>query len=676
MKPHALLALAALAPLAPVAEAKTKPNIILVLTDDLGIGDLGVHHQNERARKGLPAIVTPNLDQFAGKGVRLDRHYTAAPVCAPARASLLTGVHQGHCDLRDNQFDKALENNLTLASLLRSAGYSTAVIGKWGVQGPGTATEMPAHPLRRGFDYFYGPAAHLTGHFHYPKENPGKDNQGQPTAVFENEVNITDALDKAYSTDLYTARAKAWIAERAAKEPARPFFLYLAYTAPHARLDVPTGPYPAGRGLRGGLQYSGKPGAVINTAKGEINSWIHPDYAAKPWPAHAKRHATMVRRLDDAMGDLLATLKDLNIDRDTLIVFTSDNGAHHECGFGGKFTQDPSFFQSYGDFDGLKRDVLEGGVHVPALVRWPAAAPAGRAVARPSQFHDWMATFAEAAGLPVPARTDGVSLLSDLTGQGERPDSTVYVEYAIRGGKTPAIKDFAASNRGRAQGQMQSIEIDGYKGLRYDIKRADADFEIYEPAKDTHEARNLADSSEKFRALNARMKAEVLRLRRANPTAARPYDSAAVPALAAPKETAPGLLRRTLEKPSPWVPAPREFAAASATPSSDFETPPGAGTVQWEGFITVPADGVYTFHITAGGRAFARLHRAILIDADTAADAAPGKTVSTSIKLAAGTHAITLGFVPAGEKSSLKLEWEGPGLAREAVPSSAFSHAK
>ena len=678
MKRLALLTLAALAPLAlhaAPAEKAPRPNIIFVLTDDLGIGDLGVYHQNERAKQGLPAIATPNLDKFAQEGVRFDRHYTPAPVCAPARASLLTGVHQGHCDLRDNQFDKALENNLTLGSLLRAAGYTTAVIGKWGVQGPGAVTEMPGHPLRRGFDYFYGPAAHLTGHYHYPKENPGMDNQKQPTAVYENEVNITDALDKAYSTDLFTARAKAWIADHGKKSPAKPFFLYLTYTAPHARLDVPTGPYPAGRGLKGGLQYTGKPGAVINTAKGEINSWIHPDYASKPWPAAAKRHATMVRRLDDAMGDLLATLKDLKIDKDTLIVFTSDNGAHHECGEGGKFTQDPGFFRSYATFDGLKRDVLEGGVRVPALVRWPAGIPAGRTVARSSQFQDWMPTFACLAGVPAPARSDGVSLLSDLTGKGARADSTLYVEYVQVGGKTPAIKDFAPSNRKRTQGQMQVLEMDGFKGLRYNIQDADADFEIYDAATDTHEAKNLADTSQKFRELNARMKDEVLRVRRANPSAKRPYDAAPVPALKAPKAGAPGLLVRTLAQDAPWVPAPAEFAASPAAPAKDFSAPAGAKAVQWEGFITVPADGRYTFRLTADGRAFARLHRALLIDADTAGDAAPGKTLSTTLRLAAGTHAITLGFVPARDAAGVKFEWEGPGVESGPVPASAFTHA-
>lgn len=676
---RSLLALTALAPfVAQAAEtapaAHARPNIIFVLTDDLGIGDLGVYHQNARAAKGLPAIKTPNLDKFAAEGVRLDRHYTPAPVCAPARASLLTGVHQGHCGLRDNQFDKALENNLTLGSLMRAAGYTTAVIGKWGVQGPGEASAMPAHPLRRGFDYFYGAAAHRTGHYHYPKENPAKDDQGRSTAIYENETDITASLDKAYSTDLYTARAKDWIARQERQSPGKPFFLYLAYPAPHARLDIPTGPYPAGLGLKGGVQFTGKPGEVINTARGTINSWLYPDYADKSWPEPAKRHATMVTRLDEAMGDLVATLKDLGIDKNTIIVFTADNGAHQEAGIGGRYRQDPSFFQSYGVFDGIKRDVFEGGVRVPAFVRWPGVIPGGREVSRPSQFQDWMPTLAKIAGLPAPARSDGVSLLSDLTGRGSRPDSTIYVEYRVDD-KSPDIRDFIPAHRNLYHGQMQVIELDGYKGVRINIKNPEADFEIYDTRTDTHEANNLADTSKKFRELNRRMKDEVLRLRRANASAKRPYDSLPVPALEAPKDAAPGLLVRTLGATSPWVPSPSEFAASSAAPAQGFTVPAGAKAAEWEGFITVPAEGSYTFRITADGRAFARLHQAILIDDDTEGDAAPGKTKSTTLRLAAGTHALTLGFVPAKDGASVNFEWEGPGVTAGPVPASALSHA-
>lgn len=355
-----------------VSLTAAQPNILFILTDDLGYGDLGVYFQNERARAGQrhqPWLATPHLDRMAAEGMRLTRHYCAAPVCAPSRASLLLGVHQGHANVRDNQFDKALEDNHTLGTVLRQAGYATAAIGKWGLQGPGAASEQPGHPLRRGFDYFYGLLAHISGHFHYLKEHGSLDNQGQPTGVHENYRNVTDGLDRCYSTDLFTARAKQWILDHHAARPGQPFFLYLAYPAPHARLDVPTRPYPDGGGIHGGMQWLGTPGRMINTAEGDIDTWIHPDYAtatydhdrnpATPevdWPEHARRHATMVRRLDDAVADLLQTLNDLHLATNTLVVFTSDNGTHHEGGYGGRVVYDPTFFASFGPLQGIKHN--------------------------------------------------------------------------------------------------------------------------------------------------------------------------------------------------------------------------------------------------------------------------------------------------------------------------------
>jgi len=153
---------------------RVKPNIIFVLTDDLGYGDIGVFFQNVRAARKdpqSPAHFTPKLDQFAEEGMQFRHYYCPAPVCAPSRASLLLGVHQGHANVRDNQFDKALENNHTLASVLKQGGYATAAIGKWGLQGTKQGEDWPGHPLNRGFDYYYGYLAHKAGHFHYPQED-------------------------------------------------------------------------------------------------------------------------------------------------------------------------------------------------------------------------------------------------------------------------------------------------------------------------------------------------------------------------------------------------------------------------------------------------------------------------------------------------------------------------
>ena len=217
--------------------AATPPNIIFILTDDLGIGDVGVFFQNARKAAGdraEPWHFTPQLDRMAAEGVQLRQHYCPAPVCAPSRASLLLGVHQGHANVRDNQFDKALENNHTLASVLKGAGYATACVGKWGVQGkPDDAlpNRWPAHPLSRGFDSYFGYVSHNAGHWHYPKED------GQ--VLLDGATDVTTNFDRCYTTDLFTARAKKWIADQHTAKPQQPFFLYLSYDMPHAKLQLP-----------------------------------------------------------------------------------------------------------------------------------------------------------------------------------------------------------------------------------------------------------------------------------------------------------------------------------------------------------------------------------------------------------------------------------------------------
>lgn len=372
----------------------------MILADDLGYGDLGVNWQN--ARGNGRKFATPQLDRMAADGLRFTRHYCAAPVCAPARASLLLGVHQGHANVRDSQFDKELENNHTLGTVMQQAGYATAVIGKWGIAGSGS---LPGHPLNRGFDFYFGHINHGEAHRHYPAEGG--------VSLLDGFTNVGPNLQKCYSTDLWTARAKHWITQQRTGDPSRPFFLYLAYTTPHAQLQVPTQAYPPGGGLNGGVQWLGIDNdaatPTINTATGTINSWIHPDYAnavdsgGTAWPDHAKRYATKVRRLDDAVGDLIQLLKDLGVDGNTLIVLSSDNGPHNASGSGGTISYDPRFFASWGPLDGMKRDIWEGGVRMPTLARWPGGIPQGIVADSPSQAHDWLPTFCELAGLPAPA---------------------------------------------------------------------------------------------------------------------------------------------------------------------------------------------------------------------------------------------------------------------------------
>ena len=678
-----LLALSLMLTALPAVQAQSNrpPNIIFILVDDMGWGDLGVFFQNGRnfaVNRSQPAFATPHLDTMATEGLQLRRHYCPAPVCAPSRASLLLGVHQGHANVRDNQFDKALENNHTLASILKQAGYATAAFGKWGLQGDGAIPE--AHPQRRGFDYFFGYMTHMNGHFHYPKED------GQP--VWDGfATNLNSGLDKCYTTDLWTARAKKWITDQQSAHPARPFFIYLAYDTPHAELEVPATGYPAGGGRQGGMQWTGQPGAMINTATGTINSYLHPDYTnatwdadhnpATPevaWPAAEKRHATMMRRLDDAVGDIVQLLKDLQIDDHTLVVFTSDNGPHNEGKTYG--TQNPTFFESFGPMDGIKRDTWEGGMREPALVRWPGHIPAHGQTFALSQFQDWLPTFAELAGVPAPARTDGVSLVPTLTGRGPQRPGTVYVEYNFMG-KTPPYTEFEPVRQGAIRRQEQVLYLDGYKGIRYHVLSAGDDFQIYDTLKDPKETANLAGTSPYFISLQQRLKDRVLQLRRPLADAPRPYDDDLVPPDAGSNLVA-GIAFRTFMGTYPWVP---DFTSLTAVTSGhcagiDLAVRPRQKNfgIEYTGYLQVPADGTYTFYLITDGHAFLRLHDAALIDADF--DYPGGTEISAAIALKAGAHGFRLACIHgSGGKPALSLQWSGPGLTRRPVPADCLFHA-
>ncbi|WP_075090982.1 sulfatase-like hydrolase/transferase [Haloferula sp. BvORR071] len=676
LKPFLRIALAVCLAGTAAEAAAPKPNIIFVLVDDMGYGDLGVFYQNSRnfaVNRNLPAFVTPKLDQLANEGMRLTRHYCPAPVCAPSRASLVLGVHQGHANVRDNQFDKELENNHTLATVLKQAGYATANIGKWGLQG---GSGFPGHPQNRGFDKFFGILSHEDGHLHYPKEEGAQ--------VHDGFTDVTAQLDKCYSTDLLTAQAKKWITELHTTAPTVPFFLYLAYTAPHARLDVPTQAYPAGGGLSGGIQWTGTPGAAINTASGTINTWIHPDYANATWdndnnaataevawPDYAKRHATMIRRVDDAMADLRTLLADLSIADNTLIVFTSDNGPHNEAGTGGSYTYNPTFFRSYAGFDGIKRDMWEGGVRMPTIVNWPAEIAAGSQNASPSQFQDWMPTFAELAGVPKPERSDGVSLVPTLTGMGTQQTGIIYSEYSY-GGSTPNYANFESSHI-TTRGQMQMLQLGNYKGVRYDTTSQATDFRIYNVATDPKETTDLTGQAGV--PTQQQFKDRVLQVRRAGGGVTRPYDSELVPGISG-LQVVNGLEYKAYEMATPYVPDwERQTAAASGiTTSLDLGLRTRATDIGmfYSGYLQVPADGDYTFYLSTDTAAFVRLHDAQLIDADFAYTAG-SEVNSGSIKLKAGRHPLRIYYRHgSAATNSLSLQWSGPSIAKQAIPASAF----
>ncbi len=647
-----------------------RPNIVFILVDDLGWGDLGVLYQN--ALPGPKRLRTPNLDRMAQEGVRLSKHYCPASVCAPSRASLLTGVHQGHATVRDNQFDKALESNHNLATTLKRTGYATAHIGKYGLQGAGNnPAAWPAYPTKVGFDTFYGFVRHGDGHNHYPAH----DTPARPRKeVWWDDQEVSSGLDRCYTSDLWTARAKAYVQDHVASQSAQPFFLYLAYDTPHAALQRPTGPYPQGSGVTGGVQWTGVPGAMINTASGTVDSYVHPDFAGQGWTEGEERFATMVRRLDSGIGDLLDTLVELGLDQETLVVLTSDNGPHTESYVPGVGYQ-ANAFDSFGPFDGVKRCSWEGGLRVPTLAWWPGTIPAGREDNTPSQFHDWMPTLNEIGGWTTPARSDGVSLMPLLTGNGSRDDGIVYVEYKS-GSSTPSYAEFDASHRGRRRGQSQVIFEGGYKGIRVDIQSATAPFEIYDVDADPREANNLAQSSPAFAALEARMRERVLQLRRPEPSAPRPYDSATVPA-ASPVPTRSGLEFEAFEGFWPWLPqfealSPVASGTANTLDAASHLTRPIHGGLTYDGFLQVPAAGDWTFTLESDGGAILRIHDIRAVDGDASFHGQGGASASGTLRLAAGLHPVRLSYRTGTEPPELQLLWSGPGTPEAPIPAAAW----
>ncbi|RAV28107.1 sulfatase-like hydrolase/transferase [Sinomicrobium soli] len=658
-----------------------KPNIIFILTDDLGYGDIGVFFQNERKKQGdksEPWLQTPYLDAMAGDGARLTHHYTAAPVCAPSRASILLGVNQGHSNVRDNQFDKALEDNYTVANVLKQTGYRTVAIGKWGLQGKGKGPRWPAHPLKRGFDNFYGYIRHRDGHEHYPKEGIYRG----PMEVYDDYNNVADDLDKCYTGDLFTARAKKYITDHQENHAGDPFFMYLAYDTPHAVLELPTQAYPEGRGLKGGLQWLGTPGEMINTASGEVDSYMDPVYESAtwdddknpdtpevPWPDTYKRYAAVNKRIDDQVGDLIQLLKDLEIDRNTLVIFTSDNGPSRESYLPkeeyAEYT--PEFFNNFAYFDGIKRDTYEGGLRTSTIAFWPGTIPAGSVINSPSISYDWLPTFAEAAGVTAPVRTDGVSLLPSLTGKGKQQESKIYVEY-FHPGKTPAYAEFGKNHQNTRRKQMQMIRLGDMVGVRYNITDAEDDFNIYNVVDDPAQRNDLAG---KHTDLQRQMKARVLQMRRTDTSAPRTYDKALVPAVTG-KSLEKGLMARSYQNDLPWIPAVPGDAVSEVRVNDPGEVQFGENLVCLEGYINIPEDGTYRFSADTDKKCFMRIHDIAVIDRDFNGD----KAREYEVNLSKGNHPVKLYITGEGPVSGkeLQLKWAHKDLGESVVPASAFYH--
>jgi arylsulfatase A len=390
-----------------------KPNIVYILADDLGYGDIGCYGQQK--------IRTPNIDRMAAEGMRFTDHYAGSTVCAPSRCSLMTGLHTGHALVRGN-YEKGPQGpgagvplrpeDRTVAELLRAAGYRTGLFGKWGLGVEGTTGE----PNRKGFDESFGFLNQVHAHFQYP-EYLIRD--GRRVELEENR----GGTRTKYANDLIAGEALRFVREN----KGGPFFLYYSPTMPHAELLVPEDSMKPYLGVL--------PEEKVHLSGSDGGSG---HYATQRTP-HAV-FAGMVSRIDWYVGRLLDLLRELSIDNETLVLFTSDNGPHREGG------ANPEFFNSAGGLRGIKRDLYEGGIRVPFVVRWPGQVRAGSTSAHISAFWDFLPTACELAGTPVPSGLDGISFLPVLSGGKVERDRALYWEFHER----PTTEQAARSGRWKA----------------------------------------------------------------------------------------------------------------------------------------------------------------------------------------------------------------------------------
>jgi uncharacterized sulfatase len=388
--------------------AAPRPNIIFILADDLGYGDLGSY--------GQKIIRTPHLDQLAAEGMRFTQFYAGNTVCAPSRSVLMTGLHMGHTRVRGNA---GLENpeaqmlragDVTVARVLQASGYTTALIGKWGLGNAGDEGE----PRKHGFDYSFGFLNQTHAHNHYPDflwrngERVALPNVVTQVGPVAGTGYATQRV--VYASDLFFDEARDFIA----RSKTRPFFLYLALTVPHANNER---------------------ARVLGDGQ-EVPSYG--PYADQPWPDAQKGQAAMITRMDARVGDLIAQIKTLGLDDNTLVIFSSDNGPHRE---GGPL-HNPEFFAASGPLNGTKRALTDGGIRVPWIARWPGKIKAGAVSAHVGYFGDVMATFVELTGATAPKILDSISLVPELLGRGEQAKHPyLYWEFYEKGFSQAVLLD-------------------------------------------------------------------------------------------------------------------------------------------------------------------------------------------------------------------------------------------
>lgn len=435
MKPILLISLLFCLFTADTAKGQERPNIIFILADDLGYGEIEPYGQKE--------IQTPSLSKFAKEGMVFTRHYAGTAVCAPSRCVLMTGLHTGHCQIRGNQQARPHGQvplkaaTLTVAEVLKKAGYTTGMIGKWGLGETGTEGD----PNTQGFDFFYGYTDQILAHNHFPEflVRNGK------VEHLKNKVRYLDSAawhkgrgsytteKKEFADELFTREAIRFISANKAK----PFFLYLPYVIPHNNGEAPVED-----------QYEA-PG--------------HLQYRNRDWKKKEKDYAASITYLDQYVGRIADHLRKLRIDKNTLIIFTSDNG--HE--------QEDLRFESAAGLRGRKRDLYEGGIRVPFIAWWPGKVKAGSATDHISGFWDVMPTVAELAGAKEVPANDGISFVPALLGAKQKVHEFVYFEFHEQGGKQALIKD-------------------EWKIVALNVKTGTPRFELYNLSSDPSEKNDVA----------------------------------------------------------------------------------------------------------------------------------------------------------------------------------------
>jgi arylsulfatase A len=393
-----------------------RPNIIFILADDLGYGDVGYQGQQK--------IHTPNIDRMAGEGMHFSQCYAGTAVCAPSRASLMTGLHTGHTPIRGNRGFKPEgqyplpDSSLTIATVLQQHGYTTGIFGKWGLGYPGST----GTPLKKGFTTFFGYNCQTLAHNYYPDH------------LWSNDQKI-ELPGTIYSADLIHRHALQFLDNNRS----HPFFLFLAYTLPHAQLQVP-------------------------------HDNVYAGYLAQFHDSLRASYAAMVTRLDRYVGEIIAKVRAMGIANNTLILFSSDNGPHREGG------NDPAYFRSSGDLRGIKRDLYEGGIREPFIALWPGHIRPGAHSDRPFAFWDLFPTFEQTAGIPVTKDIDGFSILPVLEGHPEQAGKHDYFYWEFH-----------------ESGGRQAVRWGKWKGIRLDVNtETDPPIELYDLETDPGEHNNLA----------------------------------------------------------------------------------------------------------------------------------------------------------------------------------------